>query len=61
MGWSWALVENGGDFGGMTPTQREAKTPNTVLTTPYRTKDGQVGMTPGQATPGQATPGSALR
>jgi len=55
------LVENGGDFGGMTPTQREAKTPNTVLTTPYRTKDGQVGMTPGQATPGQATPGSALR
>ena len=46
------LVENGGDFGGMTPAQREMKTPNTVLATPYRTKEGQVAMTPGQATPG---------
>ena len=52
------LVENGGDFGGMTPAQREAKTPNTVLATPYRTKEGQVAMTPGQATPGTGQAGS---
>ena len=48
------LLENGGDFGGVTPAQREMKTPNTVLTTPYRTREGQVAMTPGQATPGSA-------
>jgi pre-mRNA-splicing factor CDC5/CEF1 len=46
------LLEGGGDFGGVTPSQRDLKTPNTVLTTPYRTKDGQISMTPGQATPG---------
>ena len=42
----------------MTPAQREMKTPNTVLATPYRTKDGQVAMTPGQATPGTGTGGT---
>ena len=54
-----ALHENGGDFRGpMTPQSSNIATPNTVLTTPYRTKDGQVGMTPGR-TPGIAgTPGS---
>ena len=67
------LQENGGDFAGTTPSGRELQTPNTVLTTPFRTKDGQVGLTPGR-TPGGGgagagagagakgmTPGSALR
>ena len=58
------LQENGGDFSGVTPSGRELQTPNTVLTTPFRTKDGQVGLTPGR-TPGAGakgmTPGSALR
>lgn len=46
------LQENGGDFSGMTPSaNKELQTPNTVLTTPFRTKDGQVGLTPGR-TPG---------
>lgn len=40
------LIENGGDFSGVTPRGTDMKTPNTVLTTPYRTKDGQVGLTP---------------
>lgn len=30
------LVENGGDFGGVTPSHDAMKTPNTVLTTPFR-------------------------
>ena len=42
------LSENGGDFQGMTPSAASLKTPNTVLTTPYRTKEGQVGLTPSQ-------------
>jgi pre-mRNA-splicing factor CDC5/CEF1 len=50
------LHENGGDFSGMTPNARSLQTPNTVLTTPFRTKDGQVGLTPGQ-TPGTSTKG----
>ena len=54
------LLENGGDFGGVTPAPREMKTPNTVLTTPYRTREGQVAMTPGQATPGAAAAGTPL-
>merc|ERR1719188_2938908 len=40
----------------MTPSQKEMKTPNTVLATPYRTKEGQVAMTPGQAGTPLATP-----
>ena len=36
------LVENAGDFGGMTPAQGEMKTPNTVPATPYRTKEGSL-------------------
>lgn len=54
------LHENGGDFGGSTPQGSSISTPNTVLTTPFRTKDGQVGLTPGR-TPGGGvlgTPGS---
>ena len=47
------LHNEGGDFSGMTPRPEMQATPNTVLTTPYRTKDGQVGLTPGQ-TPGDA-------
>jgi pre-mRNA-splicing factor CDC5/CEF1 len=45
------LHNEGGDFTGVTPAREAIATPNTVLTTPYRTKDGQVGLTPGQ-TPG---------
>ena len=49
------LQENGGDFSGMTPSaNKELQTPNTVLTTPFRTKEGQVGLTPGR-TPGAGT------
>jgi len=51
------LHNDGGDFSSMTPSRNAIATPNTVLTTPYRTKDGQVGLTPGQ-TPG-GTPGGA--
>lgn len=57
------LSENGGDFTGMTPNAQALQTPNTVLTTPYRTKDGQVGLTPSQ-TPGMKgliTPGGSLQ
>ena len=45
------LQNEGGDFSGMTPRVEAVATPNTVLTTPYRTREGQVGLTPGQ-TPG---------
>ncbi len=38
------LIENGGDFSGMTPSSTALQTPNTVLTTPFRTRDGQVSM-----------------
>ena len=49
------LIANGGDFGGMTPSTASLQTPNTVLTTPFRTRDGQVGLTPRM----MATPGSS--
>ena len=47
-----------GDFEGSTPVPEAVATPNTVLTTPYRTKDGQVGLTPSQrgSNATQATP-----
>ena len=45
------LQENGGDFSGATPSAKALQTPNTVLTTPFRTREGQVGLTPSQ-TPG---------
>lgn len=48
------LAENGGDFTGMTPSAKQLQTPNTVLTTPFRTKDGQVGLTPSQTPAGGA-------
>ena len=55
------LHNDGGDFSGITPARQTAATPNTVLTTPFRTKEGQVGLTPSQ-TPGTGagagTPGS---
>merc|ERR1711997_376193 len=51
------LHENGGDFGGATPQITSIATPNTVLTTPFRTKDGQVALTPGR-TPGLGVPGT---
>ena len=54
------LHNEGGDFSGVTPQRDGVATPNTVLTTPYRMKEGQVGLTPGQTpgrTPGTATPG----
>ena len=51
------LHENGGDFGGATPQMTSVTTPNTVLTTPFRTKDGQVALTPGR-TPGLGVPGT---
>ena len=47
-------------YSGVTPRHDGVATPNTVLTTPYRTKEGQVGLTPGQTpggTPGSVTPG----
>ena len=50
------LHNEGGDFSGVTPQREVIATPNTVLTTPYRTREGQVGLTPGQ-TPGTRTPG----
>ncbi len=52
------LRDGGGDFSGMTPQRGDLRTPNTVLTTPFRTKDGQVSMTP-SARGGGATPGSS--
>lgn len=52
------LHNDGGDFSGSTPQRDVVATPNTVLTTPYRTKEGQVGLTPSQ-TPGK-TPGSGM-
>jgi hypothetical protein len=36
------LHNEGGDFSGVTPQREVIATPNTVLTTPYRTRDGQV-------------------
>ena len=51
------LHNEGGDFSGMTPKTSALATPNTVLTTPFRTKEGQVGLTPGQ-TPGTVAGGS---
>jgi len=56
------LHNDGGDFSGMSTPREAVATPNTVLTTPFRTKEGQVGLTPSQ-TPGAgqgtaATPGS---
>ena len=50
------LHNDGGDFSGATPQREVVATPNTVLTTPYRTREGQVGLTPGQ-TPTGRTPG----
>ena len=38
------LHNEGGDFSGVTPQREVIATPNTVLTTPYRTRDGQVGQ-----------------
>merc|ERR550534_1488033 len=38
-GMNTPLVNEGGDFGGMTPQIERLATPNTVLTTPYRTKE----------------------
>ncbi|XP_040583933.1 cell division cycle 5-like protein [Lepeophtheirus salmonis] len=47
------LIENGGNFSGVTPGKDSVRTPNTVLTTPFRTKEGQMGLTPGnRMTPG---------
>jgi len=51
------LQNEGGDFSGVTPQREAVATPNTVLTTPFRTKDGQVGLTPSQ-TPGSGVQGS---
>ena len=48
------LHNDGGDFSGVTPARQAAATPNTVLTTPFRTKEGQVGLTPSQ-TPGSTS------
>ena len=59
-GMNTPLVNEGGDFGGMTPQIERLATPNTVLTTPYRTKEGQVGLTPGQ-TPGTVGAGTPVR
>lgn len=53
------LTNDGGDFGGMTPRVEQVTTPNTVLTTPYRTREGQVGLTPSQ-TPGTAAGGTPV-
>ncbi len=43
------LVENGGDFSSATPRPEQLRTPNTVLATPFRTREGQVGLTPSEA------------
>lgn len=56
------LIENGGDFTSVTPGVSSLATPNTVLTTPFRTKDGQVGLTPRMmATPGSMRGATPLR
>ena len=56
------LIENGGDFTSVTPGGSSLATPNTVLTTPFRTKDGQVGLTPRMmATPGSMRGATPLR
>lgn len=56
-GMNTPLHNEGGDFSGATPQRDVVATPNTVLTTPYRTKEGQVGLTPSQTpTPGGKTP-----
>ena len=56
------LIENGGDFSSVTPGHSSLQTPNTVLTTPFRTKDGQVGLTPRMmATPGSMRGATPLR
>ena len=54
------LHNEGGDFGGVTPAREAVATPNTVLTTPFRTKEGQVGLTPSQ-TPGDGTNSTPVR
>merc|ERR1719357_2400866 len=54
------LHNEGGDFGGATPAREAVATPNTVLTTPFRTKEGQVGLTPGQ-TPGGGSNSTPVR
>jgi len=53
-GMNTPLHEGGGDFSSMTPSNKALATPNTVLTTPFRTKEGQVGLTPSQ-TPGSTS------
>jgi len=54
------LHNEGGDFGGATPAREAVATPNTVLTTPFRTKEGQVGLTPSQ-TPGDGSNSTPVR
>ena len=45
------------DFSSVTPRHLQAVTPNTVLSTPYRTPGALgPGMTPGGATPASQTP-----
>jgi len=62
------LHNEGGEFSGMATPREAVATPNTVLTTPFRTKEGQVGLTPSQtpgagagATPGQVTGATPVR
>ena len=57
-GMNTPLHNEGGDFSGMTPSRTALATPNTVLTTPFRTKEGQVGLTPSQ-TPGTSGAGGS--
>jgi len=54
------LHNEGGDFSGMTPSRQQLATPNTVLTTPFRTKEGQVALTPSQ-TPGTSSGSTPVR
>eukprot|EP00088_Acartia_fossae_P033594 TRINITY_DN3439_c0_g1_i1.p1 TRINITY_DN3439_c0_g1~~TRINITY_DN3439_c0_g1_i1.p1 ORF type:complete len:812 (+),score=302.93 TRINITY_DN3439_c0_g1_i1:50-2485(+) len=58
-GMNTPLHNDGGDFSGVTPQRDAVATPNTVLTTPYRTKEGQVGLTPSQ-TPGKTPVGGGM-
>ena len=58
-GMNTPLHNDGGDFSGVTPQRDAVATPNTVLTTPYRTKEGQVGLTPSQ-TPGKTPAGGGM-
>ena len=53
------LIENGGDYSGATPNVKAMQTPNTVLTTEYRTREGQVGLTPSQTPSGSGKAGLA--